>query len=407
MLSPYPIVEAYDPRYFDIIKLRGITLGIVFKKYIELPKSSTRYVLKEFYTTNEVGDAVIQYSLEQIFPDGREIEVPLTTLPETAELADNPIITFTGLKGMLAFEKPNIVESSLFTDNPYGQSDYDVAYSLFDGLDEIISGIVEEIRTNKTMRMIPEDFIPRDQAGNFYKLNQYITNFVKYKSDIDQDAKNKIDTTVIPDKTADHYEKWRILVANVCNACGLSPISLGITGLESIASSDKTTREKNKTSLETRSAKIELWKPFLEKMLLKLLEFTTYLQAQYPTSVPMGFPRITVEWANTDVNVQFNDYLVNSVEDKINTWGQAKATGVASVETVVNQIWGDELSDDDKMMEVNRIKLETGLPMEDPSVLNLTEEDSNYEQLKAQTEQAGMEVSEVNGRVVVSGTPNR
>lgn len=407
-LSPYPIVEAYDPRYFDIIKLRGVLIGIVFKKYIEAGKGqdAKRYVLKEFYTTNEQGDAVINYSLHQVFADGREVEVPLTLLQETADLAEiNPVV-FTGLKGILAFEKPNILESSLFTDSPFGQSDYDVAYSLFDGLDEIISGIVEEIRTNKTMRMIPEDFIPRDQAGNFSKINQYITNFIKYKSDIDQDAKNKIDTTVIPDKTADHYEKWRVLVANVCNACGLSPISLGITGLESIAGSDKTTREKNKTSLETRAIKIELWKPFLEKFLLKLLELTTYIQSQYPEARPMGFPQISISWANTDIAVQFNDYLVNSIEDKIATWSQAKATGVASIETVVNQIWGDELSDEDKLAEVNRIKVENNMPIDDPSVLNINESDL-YDQLKSQTEQAGMDVSEVNGRVVVTGTPNR
>ena len=376
-LSPYPIVEAYDPRYFDIIKLRGVLVGIIFKKYLETGKGqdTKRYVLKEFYTTNDDGDALINYSLHQVFADGREVEVPLTLLPETSELAEiNPVV-FTGLKGILAFEKPNIIESSLFTDSPFGQSDYDTAFSLFDGLDEIISGIVEEIRTNKTMRMIPEDFIPRDQAGNFYKINQYVTNFIKYKSDIDQDAKNKIDTTVIPDKTADHYEKWRVLVANVCNACGLSPISLGITGLESIASSDKTTREKNKTSLETRAIKIELWKPFLEKFILKLLELTTYIQAQYPEARPEGFPQLDIVWANTDIAVQFNDYLVNSIEDKIATWSQAKATGVASIETVVSQIWGDELSEEDKLAEVNRIKVENNMPVDDPSVLNLTEDD--------------------------------
>jgi A118 family predicted phage portal protein len=408
-LSSYPIVEAYDPRYFDVIKMRGVLIGIVFKKYIEVGKGQDqkRYVLKEFYTTNEQGDAVINYSLHQVFADGREAEVPLNTLQETADLAEiNPVV-FTGLKGILAFEKPNIIESSLFVDSPFGQSDYDVAFSLFDGLDEIISGIVEEIRTNKTMRMIPEDFIPRDQAGNFAKINQYVTNFIKYKSDIDQDAKNRIDTTVIPDKTMEHYEKWRVLVANVCNACGLSPISLGITGLESIASSDKTTREKNKTSLETRAIKVELWKPFLEKMLLKVLELTTYIQAQYPEARPDGFPQLNVRWENTDIAVQFNDYLVNSIEDKIATWGQAKASGVASTETIVNQIWGDELSEEDKQVEINRIKIEQNMPLDDPSVLNLNEDDSYYDQLKAQTESAGMDVTEVNGRVVVTGTSNR
>ena len=120
----------------------------------------------------------------------------------------------------------------------------------------------------------------------------------------------------------------------------------------------------------------------------------------------MGFPSIDIQWANTDIAVQFNDYLVNSIEDKIATWSQAKATGVASIETVVNQIWGDELSDEDKLAEVNRIKVENNMPIDDPSVLNINESDL-YDQLKSQTEQAGMDVSEVNGRVVVTGTPNR
>jgi hypothetical protein len=407
MLSPFPIVESYDPRYFDVIKLRGVLVGIVFKKYIESGKGQTlrRYVLKELYTTNDDGDAIINYSLHQVAADGREVEVPLQTLAETQDLAENPTITFTGLKGILAFEKPNVMESSVFVDSPFGQSDYDVAFSLFDGLDEILSGIVEEIRTNKTMRYIPEDFIPRDQAGNFNRINAYVTNFIKYKSDIDQDSKSKIETTAIPDKTMEHYEKWRVLVQNVCNACGLSPISLGIDGLTSVSSSDKTLQEKNKTSLETRALKIELWQPFIEKMLLKLLEMTSYIQSQYPETIPDGFPRISVDWSNAELAVQFNDYLVNSLEDRIQTWSQAKAGGIASIETIVNQIWGDELTQEDKDAEVNRIKIEAGIPLDDPSMLNLNDDDL-YGQLKAQTEQAGMEVREVNGQVQVIGTPN-
>jgi A118 family predicted phage portal protein len=376
MLSPYPIIESYDPRYFDIIKLRGVLIGIVFKKYIETGggQSLRRYVLKEFYTTNDDGDAIINYSLHQVAADGRETEVSLQTLEQTKDLFENPTITFTGLKGMLAFEKPNVMESSVFVDSPFGQSDYDVAFSLFDGLDEIISGIVEEIRTNKTMRYIPEDFIPRDQAGNFNRLNNYVTNFIKYKSDIDQDSKSKIETTSIPDKTMEHYEKWRILIQNVCNACGLSPVSLGIDGLVSISSSDKTLQEKNRTSLETRATKIELWKPFVEKMILTILELTSYIQAQYPQTIPAGFPVINVKWSNAEIAVQFNDYLVNSIEDRISTWSQAKAGGVASIETIVDQIWGDEFSQEDKDSEVNRIKIETGVPLDDPSMLNLTED---------------------------------
>jgi hypothetical protein len=141
-------------------------------------------------------------------------------------------------------------------------------------------------------------------------------------------------------------------------------------------------------------------------MILTILELTSYIQAQYPQTVPAGFPVINVKWENTEVAVQFNDYLVNSIEDRISTWSQAKAGGVASIETIVDQIWGDEFSQEDKDSEVNRIKIETGIPLEDPSMLNLTEETTNYEQLKAQTEQAGMTVTEVNGRVEVTGTPN-
>jgi hypothetical protein len=71
----------------------------------------------------------------------------------------------------------------------------------------------------------------------------------------------------------------------------------------------------------------------------------------------------------------------------------------------VDQIWGDEFSQEDKDAEVNRIKIETGVPLDDPSMLNLNDDDL-YGQLKAQTEQAGMEVREVNGTVEVVGTPN-
>lgn len=392
-LSPFPIVEIADKRTFEVVKNRGITTAIIFKTYHTKKVGNVKkeYILHEIYSTAssdyitniknsdgqeveakvEKGTAIIRYELYFRKADGKLEQVELTTIDETANLPNE--IVYFGFKGMLALDMKNLKPDGEFVDSPYGVSDYQGAYSTYDALDEIVSEIVSEIRDNKTLRYIPNEFIESDGYGDFKKLNKYITNFVvTHDSNINNPAHDpKLDKTEFEDKTSAHYDKYKVLIGQACSLSGLSVISLGIPGLESIDSSDKSTRERTKATQETRKEKIRLRKPVVQNLLVKIMQLTSWIQSNFPESIPDGIPTIEIDYGNCDINVDFNDYVVDSITEKVNTWSTAKSTGIASTEMVVRKIHGDTMTENQIIDEVNRIRYEQGLLFNTPDLLQL------------------------------------
>lgn len=376
-LSDVPILEITDRRNFEVIKKRGITTAIVFKTYYDVDNQRGKvehYCLNETYTTDELDKtSLIIYELHHLLENGKDEVVDLGTLPETAVHKDyNGYLRLDGMKGMLAFELPNKVSLGDYGD--YGISDYNGNYANFDALDEIISGMTAEIRDNKTIRYIPDNMIPRDAVtGALLEFDKYVNNYVKVASDIDQNPNgSEITITEIADKTTQHIEKYKSILALICANSGISPLSLGFTGFDALNNSDKTTQEKAKATLETRKRKLELWKPFIEKVILKILEYTTYMYKNGLTQLE-GLPFVEIDYTNTDIDVSFGEYIEKGLADRINLWSTAKQSGVASIETIVEGIHGDDVSDIEKQKEVARIKFEQGVAQDTPDVLQLDE----------------------------------
>lgn len=370
-LSPYPILESYDRRYFEVVKKRKITTAIIFKEFFEKNegKSKKKYVLEEKYGTNENGYATIENTLYELKKETEREMVPLTTLEETADLEE--LVTFKKTKGMLAFDKPNLLLSNSLSKFPYGKSDYHGAIASFDSVDEIVSEIVNEARQNKTRRYIPETMWQKDKEGNFIQMDEFVTNYFRTTYDPDNPTEQKITHSEFVDKTESHERKYEIFVSQACNNAGLSPISLGITGLESINSSDKSTRERSKTTLETRRAKTKLWKPFLEEVILQALAFQTELQSMPDYPKNPDAPMIEVEFKTTSVTATFTDYITESIDSKITTWGNAKSQNIASTKMAVSKIHENDLTEEEKDREVALIRFEQGMTADNPELLQL------------------------------------
>jgi hypothetical protein len=365
-LSQFPIIEVVDIRNAEVEKERGITKSITFKNWYEYGTMTNKrvYCHKEIYTTNDAGEAVIQNKLEELKSNGDIVECALTDIEETKEL--DPEITFTGLKGMIAFDKPNKTPNNEFPDSPYGASDYMGAIDSFDALDEVYSEIIKEIRDNKTMRYIPDNMMEVDDDG-VAKFNPYVTNHVKVHANLDQNSKNEINITEIADKTEQHKEKWKVALTTAINKAGLSPLALGITGLEAVNAGEQSQRERNKATLETRAMKLKKWTPFLAKLLLKLLEFNSWMQRTLGVNQE-GVDKIEVDWTNCNVFVKFGDYITDSIKDKRTELGNAKQQGIMSIEQVIEEQYPD-WSEEQKLAEVNRIKFEQNMAFDTPDTL--------------------------------------
>lgn len=380
-LSQYPILEVADVRKAEAIKERGITTAIKFKFWYK-DAANKEYRLDEIYTTDALGDAVIRYELYQLAKDGSESPKALEDLPQTANLKtefllnDNDELVYNGLKGMLAFDKPNRTPSHEFPDSEYGASDYEGALDSFDALDEAYSELIAEIRSNKTIRYIPSSMVPKQiitdsvtgkQVTISLLPNEFVTNYEMVEGGLDQNAKNEMVIQQIPDKTKDNLEKFKTALSTAINCAGLSPLALGITGLESINSSDKSQQERNKVTLETRNKKQRIWKPFIEDVVLKVLELNSWMVSNAQAKQD-AFAKLDLTFANLDVKAEFGDYIIEQQSEKIMTWSGAKSSGIASTHEAVSQIHPDweeaEINE-----EVNLIRFEQGMSLDNPSNL--------------------------------------
>lgn len=376
-LSNFPIIEAADIMSTEVVKERNETVAIIFKTWYEDKKKGNqqrKYRLDEIYTTDATGDAVIRYELYEL-TTGEEKRVPLNSIPETQKIVEavngDDEVVFTGLKGMLAFEKPNKLPSLEFPHSNYGASDFEGATDSFDAVDEAYSTIINEIRDNRTFRYFASHNCRRDKdTGEILTPDDGFTkNFVLTEGDIDQEQgvnKNRI-VDQIPDKTEEHKAKYLTAVTVALNKAGLSPYSIGITGLESINQSAESQQERNKVTLETRKAKLELWTPYLSKVLSQLLAFNTYLLNTVGVKqddMPLPDMDITL----STVTIDFGEYLQDTDKDLVDIWGLAKSQGISSTQNAVRELhksWSEKQILD----ETNVILFENGMATDTPNGL--------------------------------------
>jgi hypothetical protein len=351
-ISPYPILEIADIRHAELERVRGITTGITFKT--DYVSGANRYQLHEQYGKSVDGKATITYTLYELKDQG-PVAVSLSRLPETANL--EPSVTID-VDGVLAFEKANKLPNNEFLSCPYGASDYSGCASAFDALDEVLSEIYAEMRNNKTIRYVPQSLIEKvmDDDGHIIvsEFDNFVTNVVKVYDDLDQTADNKVTYSEIRDKMESLKEKWKIAITTVCNNAGLSPLALGVTGLESVNAGELSQRERNRVTLETRNIKIASWKPFCEDVIKQGLKVYCLIKQ--------------IPYDDVDVSVTFSDYIVESQKDLLTTWGLAKQQRVASTREAIKNChpeWSDSQIED----ELNLIRYEEGVTAETPTNL--------------------------------------
>ena len=382
-VSAYPILETYDITNAEILKARGITKAIIFKTWYE--HSGRSYRLDEIYSVTDEGDGCITYRLFR-FDSGEEKECDLLSIPQTREMfffggvgnSDGVVLdehqrfVYKGLKGILAFEKPNKTPSLEFPSSPYGGSDYEGAVDEFDALDEITSANIREIRTNETKRYIPDTMLQKDENGEFKGFDEFCDSYQITKGDPDQDAENKVDFSSIPDKTASFLEKWKTSISIVCNKAKISPYALGITWLEAVGPSAESQLERNKTTLDMRKGKLELWTPLVEEMILRTLQLNTWMRENVSEikerQTADGVPDLDFTQGNTTIQADFGEYITEGVSQRITTWGGAKMQRIASTDEAVRQIhpeWTEKQVQD----EVNIIRFEDGVSVDNPNNL--------------------------------------
>ena len=335
-VSQYPILEFYEADRIEVKRERGRIKEIRFKK--QFNKQGVSYVLKECY-----GYGYIEYKLYDAYNN----EIGLDKLEKTKDLQN------------VYFDKSIIMAEylSFFASDKWegrGQSVFDSKRDNFDALDEAWSQWIDALRANRTKTYIPEDLLPRDiNTGAIRAGNAFDNRFIATGTPMQENAQSKIDTV---NGAIDYnsYLSTYITALDLCLQGIISPSTLGIDTKK--LDNAEAQREKEKTTLYTRQTIIYSLQNCVEKLVDKVFKVINIMN--------------NTALEDTEAQVCFGEYANPSFESQVETVGKAKTQGVMSIESVVEELYGDSKTDEWKAEEVKRIKNEQGITeLEEPSII--------------------------------------
>ena len=334
-VSEHPIIEFYSGEQVDYKRQRGRLQEVLF--YTDYRHKDDDYRLEETF-----GRGYVRARLLNKY--GKE--VPLTTVPETAKLA--PVVTYVGdwimAVPMQFFKSPKWPGR--------GKSIFDSKNDEFDALDEIISQWVDAIRAGRVQKYIPQDLVPKNpKTGEFEQPNPFMNQFLKIGGRLAEDADEKIQV-VQPLILYEAFVESYASALDMCLQGIVSPSSLGIDLKK--RDNAEAQREKEKTTLYTRGKLIEVLNTVLPQLVDVTLKVHDTMQGR-----SAGTYTATPE---------FGEYASPSFDETIESVGKAKTFGIMSLETAIDQLYGDSWTDEQKAEEVKRLKEDGSMGVEEPMV---------------------------------------
>ena len=335
-ISEYPIIEFYDGSRVDFEYERGRLVAITFKTKKVINKQ--KYTLLERYSKKD-----ITYKL--VNKEGTELDIKnFPDLASKYQTIKNPNNFMMALPVMLKKSKKYIGR---------GKSLLDGKLDNFDAFDEVWSQWMLALRKGQIKTYIPESLLPRDpETGVLLRGSDFDNDYISVEESINEDAKSKIETTqgqIQHDALLSTY----ITALDQCLTGLISPSTLGIDTKK--IDNAEATREKEKTTLYKRNQIVEA----LTKIISDMVDITFKV---YDT---MNDKQIS---DNLGI-ATFGGYANPSFEAQIETVGKAKTNGIMSIETSVEELYGDTKDEKWKREEVQRIKNEQGIvDMTEPSI---------------------------------------
>lgn len=338
-ISKMPIIEFYQSEDVEFIRNRGRIREIKF--YTRYNTKNKNYILVETY-----GYGYINYNLYQ---DDKEID--LNELDITEDLQN---VVFDE---KLILAVPYMIwESDKYKGR--GESIFDNKNDCFDAIDEIVSQWQDAIRSGRVQTYIPQSLIPRDfETGAIMQSNCFDNRFITTQDDNRENASNEI-KVVQPDiKTAAYLETY-IAQLDMCLQGLISPSTIGVDVKKT--DNAEAQREKEKVTLYTRQTVLEILEQVLEK--LGNIAINAY-NIQYNNEIE-----------DIDLKADFGEYANPSDESVLELLSNPDAP--MSIETKIDQYWGDKKTDKWKEEEAARIKSERGIiQMDEPTFTNDNLED--------------------------------
>ena len=319
-------IEFVDAEFCKYIYENGIYKETIFKKQYDI--DGYKYTLLETY-----GNGYIKYNLYDEF--GKEVKVKDISLKNIVFMDGEEINTELNLAIPLKFWKSELYKTR-------GKSIFDGKKGSLDALDEVISEWMEALRKGRVDKFIPKELIPKDLDGNLMRSSDFANDFIKLSSpSVMEEGTFPQPTVIQPNIQVEAYLQTYISFLDLCLQGIISPSTLGID-TKKLDNADAQ-REKEKTTLYTRQNIIDTLVDVIKKIVkTSLMAYLTQQGQIYDET--------------NGINVVFGEYANPSFEAQIETLAKA-APGkqIISFERIVEELYGDNMSEEEKEKEVERL----------------------------------------------------
>lgn len=296
-----PIIDIIEPQHLEVNYKRGKIKSFVVK---EVSQEDPSYELREIHYKDESGYVNIEYRFavdgKYVPPnDEARIEECKTKFPPDINLKSLRL----PLKDFLIIFKKNDNANQLYK-GERGVPDIQGLASIEDALTESISDLIDAIRKGGVKEFVSDELIPQDENGNDMRLNHFNKTIITTKGSSTPGDSSALWNVVQGNINWEAYTRTiQNLMSVAINKAGLSPTTLGLTGLESINSSAESQDAREKPSMRTREIALNGWRKTLKELLNRYLQVCDYIDGE------------EINDYSDLINITFNEYSNPTVEN--------------------------------------------------------------------------------------------
>ncbi|MGD6762054.1 phage portal protein [Streptomyces sp. BH097] len=280
---------------------------------------------------------------------------PLGEHPDTADLAADAVLDEdgetavpTGITQLTAAYVPNMLPNRLHRSSPVGRSDYAAVHDLFDGLDEVWTSWMRDIRLARARLIVPDGYLRSEGPGQGASFDD--DREVWHGLKIPPTEGNGITLAQFAIRVAEHQATADATVRQAVQTAGYDAAAFGLDGDgQPVTATEVDARTARR--MITRKKKAGYWRRTLADMLHVLLLVDA---AQFGSQITPDRPR-----------VEFGDGVAESEQATATTLDLLNRAGAVSTATKV-KILHPDWDDTAIAAEVDLILAETGAGAPDP-----------------------------------------
>ena len=349
-----PLIEVVDPFKTEAITERGFIKGFKFKKREKY--HDMEFEVQEIWYMND-GEPILEYKVfdtkaqnpieKDIFKLDKDI-VSALGLEFVIENGESVFRDYTKLKDLPVVLKNNTPYNSAFPKSPFGEADTEQLDNIEDSLSELLSAMVEEVRKGRIKVMISDDLISKDENGHAKEFDDFKLDYEIVKAN-QAEGSTGIEVVQGEINTEKYLSGIAQLIMYGCNKANIHPVTVGITGVESIVSSQESQVEREKVSLRTREMKVRSWRMVLQELFERVLQVDDIMNK-----------RSVGEY---DIQVEFGEFTNPSPESVVGLLGKSIETGVMSMKKAQKQYFGDNIQEEELEKMYLQTLVEKGMPL--------------------------------------------